>query len=191
VLRHNLQFGIYNLQSEPCRSSSTTLISRAGETWGRTLASIVLLTLVMTSPSYPAYGQDLRDRAFQFECNIVRFSDAMWKQGGCARVLAPQIVRCGTSIGANLEEARGGESRRDFISKCAISLKEAREAHYRLRVAGKTGLGPPDVARALTQEAGEIAAILGAIVRNARRNAIAKALFSVSLIVAVFFFLSL
>jgi four helix bundle protein len=101
-------------------------------------------------------------------------------------VLAPQIVRCGTSVGANLEEARAGESRKDFISKCSISLKEARECHYRLRVAGATNLGPPDDARTLTKEAGEIAAILGAIVRNARRNAIAKALLSVSLIAAVF-----
>jgi four helix bundle protein len=68
-----------------------------------------------------------------------------------ARVLAAQLVRCGTSIGANLEEARGGKSRPDFISKCSIALKEARETSFRLRVAGRCELGP--------------------IVRNARRNA--------------------
>ena len=143
---------------------------------------------MMPAPAYPAYGENLRDRTFQFACNIVRFSDALWKQGGCARVLAPQVVRCGTSVGANLEEARGGESRKDFISKCSISLKEARECHYRLRVASATGLGPPEEARALTQEAGEIAAILGAIARNARRNATAKRLLSLTLVLCVFFF---
>jgi four helix bundle protein len=95
----------------------------------------------VTVPEYPAYGENLRDRAFLFACNVVRFSDALWKRGGVARVLAPQLVRCGTSMGANLEEARGGESRRDFISKCAISLKEARESHYRLRIAAETGVG--------------------------------------------------
>jgi four helix bundle protein len=130
----------------------------------------VRLTFGVTVPQYPAYGENLRDRAFLFACNVVRFADALWKQGGVARVLAPQLVRCGTSIGANLEEARGGESRRDFISKCAISLKEARESHYRLRIAAETGMGPPQDSRSLTKEAGEIAAILGSIVRNARRN---------------------
>ena len=124
----------------------------------------------MALPAYSAYGQELRDRAFRFACRIVRFSDGLWKQGGVARILAPQIVRCGTSIGANLEEARGGQSRRDFISKCAISLKEARETQYRLWVAAETGIGPTDEARSLAREAAELSAILGAIIRNARRN---------------------
>jgi four helix bundle protein len=124
----------------------------------------------MTAPDYPNYAQDLRDRAFRFACAVIAFSDSLWKQGGVARVLAPQIVRCGTSIGANLEEARGGQSRRDFVSKCSIALKEARESQYRLKVASETRLGSVEDARALATEAGELAAILGAIVRNARNN---------------------
>jgi four helix bundle protein len=117
------------------------------------------------------YGANIRSRAFAFACDVILFSDALWKQGGVARVLAPQIVRCGTSIGANLEEARGGESRADFISKCSISLKEARECHYRLRVCSATNLGPHEQATRLTKESSEVAAILGAIVRNARKTA--------------------
>jgi four helix bundle protein len=92
------------------------------------------------------------------------------KRGGVGRVLAPQLLRCGTSIGANLEEARGGESRRDFMSKCSIGLKEARESLFRLRVADCCQLGPKGKAAALATEANELAAIVGAIVRNARRN---------------------
>jgi len=92
------------------------------------------------------------------------------KRDGVGRVLAPQVLRCGTSIGANLEEARGGESRRDFISKCSIALKEARESLFRLRVADRCQLGPTGRAAALAAEASELAAIIGAIVRNARRN---------------------
>ncbi len=80
------------------------------------------------------------------------------------------MLRCGTSIGANLEEARGGESRRDFISKCSIALKEARESVFRLGVADRCQMGPQGKAAALAREAGELAAVLGAIVRNARRN---------------------
>ena len=84
--------------------------------------------------------------------------------------LCSQLLNSGTSIGANLEEARGGESRRDFISKCSISLKEARESLFRLRVADRCQLGPNGKATALAKEAKELAAIIGAIVRNARRN---------------------
>jgi four helix bundle protein len=124
----------------------------------------------MTAPTYLAYGQDIRDRAFEFACRIVAYCDDLMKQGGVGRILAPQMLRCGTSIGANLEEARGGESRRDFISKCSIALKEARESLFRLRVADRCQLGPTGRAAALAAEASELAAIIGAIVRNARRN---------------------
>lgn len=125
----------------------------------------------MTIPTYQRYGQDIRDRAFHFACDIVVYCDELFRRGGSGRVLAPQLVRCGTSIGANLEEARAGESRRDFVSKCSIALKEARETHFRLRVAARCGLGVESTVVALANEAREIAAILGAIVRNARRNA--------------------
>jgi four helix bundle protein len=105
-----------------------------------------------------------------FACQIVGYCDDLMKRGGVGRILAPQILHCGTSIGANLEEARGGESRRDFISKCSIALKEARESQFRLRVAERCQLGSKGTATALVREASELAAIIGAIVRNARRN---------------------
>src|ERR1700730_5868581 len=124
----------------------------------------------MGAPSCQNYGQDIRGRVFEFACEVVRYCDELFRGGGIGRVLAPQLVRCGTSIGANLEEARGGESRRDFISKCSIALKEARESVFRLRVADRCQLGPKGKAASLASEADELAAILGAIVRNARRN---------------------
>ena len=65
----------------------------------------------------------------------------------------------------------GRRSRRDFISKCSIGLKEARESHVRLRVCYRCSLGPRDQAKRLIDEAPQIAAIIGAIVRNTRRNA--------------------
>jgi four helix bundle protein len=128
----------------------------------------------MTAPSYLNYGQSLRDRAFAFACRVVRFCDHLYGADGIGRVLAPQLVRCATSIGANLEEARGGESRPDFISKCSISLKEARESAFRLRVVTECGLGTTGEAEALTDEANQLAAILGAVIRNARRNQTAE-----------------
>ena len=123
----------------------------------------------MTAPPSQSYGQDIRDRAFEFACDIVSYCDDLLTKGGAGRVLAPQLVRCTTSIGSNLEEARAGESRPDFISKCSIALKEARESLFRLRVADRCQLGSDGKAAMLAKEA-EIAAIIGAIVRNARRN---------------------
>lgn len=115
----------------------------------------------MTARPYQAYGQDIRDRAFEFACQIVGYCDDLMKRGGVGRILAPQLLRCGTSIGANLE---------DFISKCSIALKVARESLFRLRVADRCHLGASGRAAALAAEASELSAIIGAIVRNARRN---------------------
>ncbi|MFN4258259.1 MAG: four helix bundle protein [Gemmataceae bacterium] len=53
---------------------------------------------------------------------------------GIKRTLSNQVLRSGTSIGANMEEAQAAQSRRDFIAKLAIALKEARETHYWLRL---------------------------------------------------------
>ena len=70
-----------------------------------------------------------------------------------------------------LEEARAAESKRDFISKCCIGLKECREARTRLRVCHACQFGPGREADVLAQEAQELTLIVGAIVRNTRRNA--------------------
>src|SRR5687767_11410205 len=79
-------------------------------------------------------GHDIRVRTFEFACRVVEFCKKLYEQGGVARQMAPQLINCSTSVAAILEEARGAESRRDFISKCSIGLKEARETHVRLRV---------------------------------------------------------
>ena len=55
-------------------------------------------------------------------------------------VLSKQLIRSGTSIGANIEEAIAAQSKKDFLSKMSIALKEARETHYWLRVIRNSGL---------------------------------------------------
>jgi four helix bundle protein len=69
-----------------------------------------------------------------------------------------------------LEEARGAESRRDFISKCSIALKETRETRVRLRLHERCAIGPVERVASLRAEADELVAILTTILRNARRN---------------------
>jgi four helix bundle protein len=84
--------------------------------------------------------------------------------------LASQILRSGTSIGANLAEANSGQSKADFISKCNIALKEARETLYWLRLLLACELVTEDRLGSLIDETDEIVAILTTIVKKARQT---------------------
>jgi len=127
----------------------------------------------MTHANYPlSYkdGQDIRDRAFQFACRVVKFCERVYAAGGVGRMMVPQLVSSSTAPTGMLEEARAAESRRDFISKCCIGLKELRESWGRLRVMEACGIGPSDTARELVREANELVSIVTAIVRNTRQK---------------------
>jgi four helix bundle protein len=80
-------------------------------------------------------------------------------------VLSKQLLRCGTSIGANVEEAMAGQSRNDFLSKMAIASKEARETKYWLRLLQESRIVEVDVSRQLTQ-IDELIRILTSIVKT-------------------------
>jgi four helix bundle protein len=85
-------------------------------------------------------------------------------------VLTRQLLRSGTSIGANVEEALGGQSSKDFISKLAIAAKEAREAGYWLRLIRETQPNNhPELARLLA-ECGELVKMLNSIILTTRRK---------------------
>jgi len=84
--------------------------------------------------------------------------------------LARQLLRSGTSIGANIEEAIGGQSRRDFIAKMAISYKEARESCYWIRLLLDTGYLNSDEARKLLFECNEIVKIIASILLTTKKN---------------------
>lgn len=77
-----------------------------------------------------------------------------------------QLKNSALSIGANLEEARGAQSRADFYSKVSISLKEARESHYWLRTVSASSDIKPVRFEAIIKEANEIVAILTTIARK-------------------------
>ena len=73
---------------------------------------------------------DLPDRSFEFATRIVKFCFVLQKQHGVTHVLANQLLRAGTSIGANIEEGQSSQSEADFVSKYAIACKEARKTRY-------------------------------------------------------------
>lgn len=110
--------------------------------------------------------QDIRKRTFDFASRIVRLHDVLLRRIGTRR-FAEQLVRAGTSVGANLEEAEAAQSKADFISKNRIALKEAREAHYWLRLIARAKLVAPVRIDPLIAEANEIVAVLTTIVKNA------------------------
>ncbi len=69
--------------------------------------------------------KDIRERAFEFAVRIIKLCQHLDKKPGVSRTLGYQLLKAGTSVGANIEEAQAGRSRPDFISKNSIALKEA------------------------------------------------------------------
>ena len=116
----------------------------------------------------PPYN--IQERSFLFAIRIVKLHQYLDKRGGTGRAMAKQVLASGTSIGSNLEEADAGQSKPDFISKCGIALKEARETHFWLRLLRECELVPADRISPLVTEAKEIVAILTPIVKNSRSN---------------------
>jgi four helix bundle protein len=114
--------------------------------------------------------RDINNRTFSFACRMVKLYQHLAKQKYAAEVLGRQILRSGTAIGANLEEAQAGQSRADFVSKCNIALKEARETHYWLRLLRDTRIISAEKINSLLGEANEIVAILTSIVKKTRAS---------------------
>ena len=108
----------------------------------------------------------IRSKSFEIALKIIRLSTKLQQQREF--VISNQLVRSGTGIGANVEEAQAGQSRKDFLSKMAIASKEARETKYWLRLIEKAGIAGVDVREEL-EDAEELIRILTAIVKTAGR----------------------
>ena len=116
-----------------------------------------------------AAGQDLKERTFEFAVRVAKLCRALRAQDLTSRVITGQLLRAGTSIGANFEEAQASYSRADFASKCCIALKEAREAHYWLRLLVATDTIAQSRLADILSESNELIAILTTIVKKVRR----------------------
>lgn len=114
--------------------------------------------------------KDLKDRSFDFSVRIVRLCQQLDEMRGTSRTLANQLLRSGTSIGANIEEAHGSQSKADFTAKMYIACKEARETHYWLRLLIATEIMTKPQISELEDEANQLVAILTATVKNARKK---------------------
>ena len=108
-------------------------------------------------------GNPVQDKSYQFALTIIRLFKTL--QDRHEFVLSKQLLRSGTSIGANVEEGLAGQSRRDFLAKMAVASKEARETHYWLRLVRDSQLVEVDVSSEIEQ-AEELIRILTAIVKT-------------------------
>ena len=118
--------------------------------------------------------RDIEKRTFDFGLRIIKLCQFVEGRSWVNSTLGKQLLRCGTSIGSNVEEAQAAESRADFISKNNISLKEARETYYRLRLLAAAEVMAQSRLQPILDEALELKRILGAIVVSARRNSKSK-----------------
>jgi four helix bundle protein len=115
-------------------------------------------------------GSELRERTFDFACAVAEVHRYLYTREPSLRFAGGQAARAAGSIGANLEEADAAQSRADFISKCNISLKEARESRYWLRILARLHKHQKEQLAALIAEATELIAILTTIVRKSRKQ---------------------
>jgi len=114
--------------------------------------------------------REIKERTFEFALDIVKFCRLLDEKPGVGRTLSRQLLRSGTSISANVEEAQAGQSRADFISKYNIARKEARETIYWLRLFDGCGYLNGDRFKKLASEADEISRVIGTIIVSARKS---------------------
>lgn len=113
--------------------------------------------------------RNLQRRTFHFASRIIRLCRVLSSSPGISRQLGAQLVRSGTSVGANYEEAKAAHTRREFACKMSLVLREARETHYWLRLISASGLMPPEDLREVVAEADELVAIFTTAVRKAKQ----------------------
>src|SRR5512134_2110766 len=98
-----------------------------------------------------ALREDLTERTFRFACDVVLLCARMESGGAMARRAACQLFDAATSVGANFAESRSASSRRDFLHRQEIVLRECRESHFWLRVIARCRMVDPPPARLVNE----------------------------------------
>jgi four helix bundle protein len=111
----------------------------------------------------------VREKSFDFALEIIKLSRVLVEDK--EYVISKQLMRSGTAIGALIEEAIGAESRRDFLHKMSVAHKEAREAHYWLRLLDASHLLPEENLADNIAKVDELVRLLTAITRSVKGTA--------------------
>ena len=110
-------------------------------------------------------GNVIQEKSYAFALRAVKLYQHLAERKK-EFVLSKQVLRSGTSIGANVEEAIGGQSDKDFVAKMSIAYKEARETHYWLRLLRDAGyLGESESASIIT-DCEELLKLTGSIIKT-------------------------
>ncbi|MBI4788300.1 MAG: four helix bundle protein [Chloroflexi bacterium] len=110
-------------------------------------------------------GENIRERTFRFGVRIVKMVNRL-PRTVAGFELGHQVIRSGTGIGANIEEADAAESTDDFVHKMKLSLKEAQETRFWLRTIIESEMLTDDETKALCVESDELVRIIHTIVNN-------------------------
>ena len=113
--------------------------------------------------------RELEQRTKDFALSIIRFVTGL-PRNKVTDVLGRQLLRSGTSVGANYREGNRAESRNDFIHKIALVEKEAAESGYWLELLDESGVGDATERRRLLKECNELLAIFTATGKTAKKN---------------------
>ena len=124
----------------------------------------------MTSFNFQMNYIPISERTFNFAVRIVKLCSFLEEKSGVSRTISQQLLKAGTSIGANTAESKSGQSRKDFLNKLEIALKEARETKYWLRLLVAAEIVTRQRLKTLLQEIEEIIKILVSITRKVKDN---------------------
>ena len=113
---------------------------------------------------------DLKDRLIDFAVRVIRLAEAL-PDSKSGRHVSQQVLRSGTSVAANYGEAQSAESKKDFVHKMKIALKELRETLIWLKIIARKRLGDEGQLPAALAECGELVAIFVRSTKTADGNA--------------------
>ena len=111
----------------------------------------------------------MKEKSYAFALKIIAINRILQDEQR-EFVLSRQLLRSGTSIGVNAEEAIGAQSKRDFLSKVSIAYKEARETNYWLRLLRDSKLLEAEQANMLIADSEELIRMMGAIISTTKKN---------------------
>jgi four helix bundle protein len=111
----------------------------------------------------------IKEKSFEFSIRVINLYKYLTNEKK-EFILSKQIIRSGTSIGANVEEACAGQSKKDFIAKLSISLKEAKETHYWLRLLFRCEYIEEQMFNSIIKDCDEIIVILTRILQTSRKS---------------------
>ncbi|MBG1262852.1 four helix bundle protein [Nostoc sp. BAE] len=114
--------------------------------------------------------KQITDRTFEFSVRIINLCKVLNESSGVGRTLSQQLLKSGTSIGANVEESQSAQSTADFVHKLEIALKEGRETKYWLRLLIAAELISEDRLLPILGEINELIKIIAAIVVKTKQN---------------------